>query len=374
MRICLPTGIFPPDIGGPASYVPRIARALTERGHAVEVITLSDAPQDDGQSPFAVRRIPRGMARLPRMVKTITLIAEAARRAQVIFANGLFIEAVLARVLAPRPLVMKVVGDWAWERATLNRQTEDGLEDFQTRRQKLRVEMVKWLRAWVTRRAQSVIVPSHFLADIVAQWGVARERIEVIYNSPDLAAAQNINLPPFDGMTIIVVGRLVPHKGIVPLLRVISTIPRVRLIIAGEGPSRDALEKETAGLGLRSCVIFLGSQSREAVAGLLGQANLMVLNSTYEGLPHVVLEAFAAGTPVLATRVGGTPEVVEHGVSGWLVSSGDEAELGRAIRLLLEDPALREQLREGGRHTLEERFRWDTLVEGTSAVLEGHTK
>jgi glycosyltransferase involved in cell wall biosynthesis len=266
------------------------------------------------------------------------------------------------------------VGDWAWERASLNRQTEDGLEVFQTRRQNLRLEMVKWLRAWVTRRAQHVIAPSHFLADIVAQWGVARERVSVIYNAPDLAAAQNINLPPFGGMTLIVVGRLVPHKSIVPLLRVISTIPRVRLLIAGEGPSRDALEKETAGLGLQSRVIFLGSQSREAVAGLLGQANLMVLNSTYEGLPHVVLEAFAAGTPVLATRVGGTPEVVEHGVSGWLIPSGDEAELGRAIRLLLEDPALRERLREGGRRTLEERFRWETLVEHTLAVLEEHAK
>ncbi|MCX6026402.1 MAG: glycosyltransferase family 4 protein [Chloroflexi bacterium] len=374
MRICLPTGIFPPDIGGPASYVPRIAKALVERGHAVEVITLSDAPHDDTPYPFVVQRIPRGMARLPRMARTIARIAQAARRAEVVFANGLFIEAVLARGLVRRPLVMKVVGDWAWERATLNRQTEDGLEGFQTRRQRPRIEMVKSLRAWVTRRAQYVIVPSRFLADIVAQWGVARERVSVIYNAPDLAAAQNIELPPFGGMTLTVVGRLVPHKGIVPLLRVISTIPSVRLLIAGEGPSRDALEKETAGLGLQSRVIFLGSQSREAVAGLLGQANLMVLNSTYEGLPHVVLEAFAAGTPVLATRVGGTPEVVEHGVSGWLISSGDEAELGRAVRLLLEDPALRDRLREGGRRMLTQRFRWETLVEQTLAVLEGHTK
>jgi glycosyltransferase involved in cell wall biosynthesis len=100
----------------------------------------------------------------------------------------------------------------------------------------------------------------------------------------------------------------------------------------------------------------------------------MVLNSTYEGLPHVVLEAFAAGTPVLATRVGGTPEAVAHGVSGWLIPSGDEAELGRAIRLLLEDSALRDRLREAGRRLLTQRFRWETLVEQTLAVLEGHTK
>jgi glycosyltransferase involved in cell wall biosynthesis len=371
MRICLPTGIFPPDIGGPASYVPRIVRALTERGHAVEVITLSDAPQDDEQYPFAVRRIPRGMTRLLRMARTIARITQAARRAEVIYANGLFIEAVLARALVRRPLVMKVVGDWAWERATLNHRTSDSVEDFQRRRQHARDEAVKRLRAWVTRRASRVIVPSRYLADIVAGWGVARERIDVVYNAPDLAPERHVELAPHAGKTIAVVGRLVPHKGIGPLLRAAGTIPDVRVIVAGDGPLRDALEGESGRLGLQSRVLFLGSVSREQVAGLLRQSNLLVLNSTYEGLPHVVLEAFVAETPVLATRVGGTPEVVEHGVSGWLIPSEDEAELGRAMRMLLEDPALCNRLREGGRRVLAQRFRWEALVEQTQAVLEG---
>jgi glycosyltransferase involved in cell wall biosynthesis len=374
MRICLPTGIFPPDIGGPASYVPRIVKALVERGHEVQVITLSDKPHDDTHYPFIVQRIPRGMARLPRMAKTIARIARAERRAEVVYANGLFIEAVLARGLVRRPLVLKVVGDWAWERATLNRQTEDGLEDFQTRRQRPRVEAVKRLRAWVTRKAQHVIVPSQYLADIVCGWGVARERVTVIYNAPDLAAARDTPLPQFDGSTIVTIGRLIPLKRIDSILRAIASLPRTRLVVAGDGPSRDGLEREAADLGLQSRAIFVGTVSREAVAGLLQRSDLLVLNSTHEGLPHVVLEAFAAGTPVLATRVGGTPEAVAHGVSGWLIPSGDEAELGRAIRLLLEDSALRDRLREGGQRMLTQRFRWETLVEQTLAVLEGHTK
>lgn len=374
MRICLPTGIFPPDIGGPASYVPRIAKALVERGHAVEVITLSDTPHDDTPYPFVVQRIPRGMARVPRMARTIARIAQAARRAEVVFANGLFVEAVLACGLVRRPLVTKVVGDLAWERATLNRQTADGLEDFQRRRQNLRVEMVKWLRAWVTRRAQHVIVPSRYLAGIVCGWGVARARVAVIYNAPDLAPARDTLLPQFDGSTIVTIGRLIPLKRIDAIMRAIASSPRTRLVIAGDGPSRDGLQRAAADLGLQSRATFLGAVSREAVAGLLQRSDLLVLNSTHEGLPHVVLEAFAAGTPVLATRVGGMPEVVEHGVSGWLIPSGDEAELGRAIHVLLEDPALRERLREGGRRRLTQRFRWDTLVEETLAVLEGHTK
>ncbi len=370
MRICLPTGIFPPDIGGPASYVPRISGALTERGHTVRVITLSDAPQDDSRFPFAVDRIPRGMARLPRMAKTIAAIARAARTADVVFANGLFIEAVLARAFARRPLVMKVVGDWAWERATLNHRTQDPPEDFQRRRQRPRDEAVKRLRAWVTRRARKVIVPSQFLAEVVIAWGVARERIAVIYNAPETTGAQATGLPPFTGQTIVTVGRLIPLKRVDMLLRVLGSLPGVRLVVAGEGPERAALESEAATLGLGSRAVFLGAVTPAAVAGLLRASDLFVLNSIHEGLPHVVLEAFAAGTPVLATRVGGTPEVVEHGVSGWLISSGDEAELERGLRMLLGDRALRERLREGGRRALQERFCWETLVEQTLGVLE----
>jgi glycosyltransferase involved in cell wall biosynthesis len=332
---------------------------------------LSDAHHENEQYPFAVRRIPRGMARLPRMARTITLIARAARRAEVVYANGLFIEAVLARALVRRPLVMKVVGDWAWERAMLNYRTSDSMEDFQRRPQQARDEAVKRLRAWVTRRASRVIVPSRYLAGIVAGWGVARERIEVVYNAPDLAPESHVELAQHAGKTIVVVGRLVPHKGIGSLLRVAGTIPDVRMIVAGDGPLRDALEGEAGRLGLQARVVFLGSVSREQVARLLRRSSLLVLNSTYEGLPHVVLEAFAAGTPVLATRVGGTPEVIEHGVSGWLIPSGDDAELGHAMRMMLEDPALCNRLREGGWRALTQRFRWDALVEQTQAVLEG---
>jgi glycosyltransferase involved in cell wall biosynthesis len=370
VRICVPTGIFPPDIGGPASYVPRISPALVERGHAVHVITLSDAPQDDRGYAFAVQRIPRGMARLPRMAKTIAAIAHAARTADVVFANGLFIEAVLARALSRRPLVMKIVGDWAWERATLNHRTQDNPEDFQLRRQTPRDEAVKWLRAWVTRRATHVIVPSRYLAEIVSAWGVERGRISVIYNALDVPSPQAIDVPGFVGKTLAVIGRLVPHKDIAPLIHAMKPIDGVRLLIAGDGPSRPNLERLTSDLGLESRVTFLGSLPSDKVAGLLGQSDLMVLNSTYEGLPHVVLEAFAAGTPVLATRVGGTSEVVEHAVSGWLIPPGDEAELGRALRMLLGDAALRQRLREGGRRALAERFRWETLVEQTLSVLE----
>jgi glycosyltransferase involved in cell wall biosynthesis len=245
VRICLPTGIFPPDIGGPASYVPRIARALVERGHTVQVITLSDAPQDDRRYPFAVERIPRGMARLPRMTKTIAAIARAARGADVIYANGLFIEAVLALALAPRPLVMKIVGDWAWERATLNIRTHDNREDFQRRRQRPQDEAIKRLRVRVTRRASQVIVPSRYLAEIVGAWGVERGRITVIYNSPDLAPAREPNLPAFEGSTIVTVARLIPLKRIDVLIRLMTSMPRVRLLVAAM--ARAARSKRSCG-------------------------------------------------------------------------------------------------------------------------------
>ncbi len=215
LRIVIPTGIFPPDIGGPASYVPRIAEALAARGHSLEVVTLADNPKIAGAFAFPVRRIRRGKARIPRMVETIHAIFQLARRSDLIYANGLFIEAAIAAALARKPLAMKVVGDWAWERARNQGALSPTLEKFQAERQSPRWEVVKLLRSGVSRRAGLIIAPSRYLAGIISAWGVPGRKIETIYNAvevlPDVPPAA---LPPFRGRTLITVARLVPWKGL----------------------------------------------------------------------------------------------------------------------------------------------------------------
>jgi glycosyltransferase involved in cell wall biosynthesis len=370
MRIVIPTGIFPPDIGGPASYVPRIAAALAARGHAVEVVTLADAPAAGGEYPFPVRRIPRGMARIPRMIRTIDLIRRLARRADLVYANGLFIEAAFATALAGRPLVMKIAGDWAWEQARNHGAGDPLLEDFQRRRQPLRWEAVKALRSIVTRRAGLVIIPSRYFAGMVSAWRVPEDRLEIIHNAlMPLPESPPEKLPAFSGKTLVTAVRLIRLKRIDGMLELVRSRKDLRLVVAGDGPERENLERLARTLGIEDRVTFLGAVSPVRVAGLLKAADAFVLNSVSENFPHSVLEAFAAGAPVVAPATGGIPEAVTNNENGLLFPPDDSEGLKNAVARLFSEPGLRAALVEGGRQTLRRRFQWDALVDRTEAAL-----
>jgi glycosyltransferase involved in cell wall biosynthesis len=370
LRIVLPTGIFPPDIGGPASYVPRIAEALAARGHSVEVVTLADDPAAEDAFPFPVQRIRRRMRRIPRMIETIQSVRSLARAADVIYANGLFIEAAIAAALAGKPLVMKVVGDWAWERASNQRIGDRDMLDFQNRRQPFRFELVKGLRSCVTRRADRVIVASRFFSGIVAGWGVPPERMEIISNAleplPDVPPAK---LPAFEGRTLAIAARLIPFKRIDELIRMVAARGDLRLLIVGDGPERVRLEQLAAELKIAERAIFTGSVPRGKVAAYLRAADALVVNSANETFSFSVLEGFAAGIPVIASNAGSIPELIADGENGLLFPPGDVNMLSKAVVRLFSEPGLRERITRAGRKAFEDRFPWESLVDQTEAVL-----
>ena len=371
MRICIPTGIFPPDIGGPATYVPAIGAALAERGHQVSVVTLSDVESaGDGRYPFPVHRIRRAQPRWRRMPLTARAIAHRARRADLVYANGLFIESAWAAWVTRKPLVIKIVGDWAWERAVGKGWLMDTIEQFQRRRYGPRVEALKALRALVTDRADLVLTPSRYLRHIVGGWGIDADRLHVIYNTEQPPPApEPAPLPPYEGSTVVTVGRLVPWKGVDRLLRVVADLPQVRLLVVGDGPERAFLESLAGSLDLEHRVIFTGRISRDKVPGYLCASDVFVLNSTYEGLPHIVLEAMQAGVPVIATDVGGTGELVQHGINGLLIRPDDDVELRSALQHLLTHPDRRLELVESGRQMATVDFSFSKMVSRTESLL-----
>lgn len=370
LKILLITGIFPPDIGGPATYVPSIAKGLVERGHSVTVLTLSDQlTQNDQQYPFLVIRLPRKMPKPWRQIKTMLQILKQGRAADLLFVNGLAFESVLANMVLRKPLVMKVVGDLAWERATTMGWVRDNFETFQEKRYSLKIEFLKWLRTWWTRRADRIITPSRYLAKWVAHWGVPEDRIAVIYN-----ALQRVNdirpatLPLETKVNAVTVGRLVPWKRVDRILEAIAQIRNMGLVIVGDGPERERLERMAWGLGLNDRVYFAGSRSKPETLSLMAACDLFVLNSTYEGLPHVVLEAMSLGLPVVATSVGGTPEVVQHRKNGILISPvGDD--LVATLRWLREDIETRHQLAKGAKETAKA-FAFVAMLDATERVLQ----
>src|SRR5205807_965372 len=123
---------FPPDHGGPASYVPKIAAALVHRGHEVEVICLSDQAQhDDALYRFKVRRIRRGLFWPARILLTVVTIWKRAWSNELIYVNGLGAESSIAAALAGRPAVHKIVGDYAWERAVGRSWFKGTIDEYQ---------------------------------------------------------------------------------------------------------------------------------------------------------------------------------------------------------------------------------------------------
>lgn len=370
MNVLVITGIFPPDIGGPATYVPAIGAELAKRGHRVSVLTLSDDTRSTDHSyPFAVERIPRAGFKPLRFLRVVAAILRRGQKADVIYVNGLALEAAAANLFLCRPLVQKIVGDWAWERASNKAWVRESFDEFQTRRHGFRVGLLKALRRFCARRADRLIVPSRYLARAVAGWGIAEKKIVVVYNAVEAPFTARGEVPLATPVKIVTVGRLVPWKQIDRLIEALAGCEQAGLVVVGDGPERARLEAIGRSCHASERLYFAGQKSKAETLALMAACDLFVLNSTYEGFPHVVLEAMSAGLPVVATAVGGTPELVRDGDNGILISPDGDGALAQTLAGLVAAPAERQRLAAAAKRTLKQ-FHPAQMIEQTQAVLQ----
>lgn len=375
MKIILATPLFPPEIGGPATYVKEIAERLRGKHDITVVAQATTAEPVEGVRLITVsKRFP-----LPvRLVLFTSTLWRAARRADVIYAQNAVaagLPAVIVGRLRGVPVVIKFVGDEAWERATQLRQTHKHLEEFLERPEgNLRIRLIMKLQGWVLRRVARVTTPSAYLAEaVIRTYRIPRERAVVNYN-----AAEKTEVLPFSGAPVphqmVATARLVEWKGIDGILRatklLLPEFPDARLIIAGDGPEEARLKTLARELGLGEHALFLGRVSRAETWHIRKTSQVYVLNSTYEGLPHTALTSFAAGIPMVATDIPGTNEAVYDGTTGLLVKRGDDAALAAAVARLFRDAALRETLAEGAQKLLREKFSWEAHLRGLENILQ----
>jgi glycosyltransferase involved in cell wall biosynthesis len=338
------TGIWPPDPGGPASHAPALAEFLRARGHGVEVVTTAAAAPEP--RAYAVHWVPRGSPL--RHARAAFHVRRRAAHADVVYATSMVRRAALGAALARRPLVVKLVSDEVFERARRSGRFEGTLDEFQVVGG-ARVRLLRRARDAALRRARHVLCPSAYLRELALGWGLAPERVSVLPNpAPDVPALEpreelraGLGL---DGAVLAFAGRLGPQKSLDVALEAIASVPGVTLAIAGDGPDRGALEQRARELGLDGRARFLGSMPRERVLRLFRAADASLLSSSWENFPHTVVEALAVGCPVIATSVGGVPEVVRDEENGLLVPPGDAAALAAAIDRYFGDEALRERL------------------------------
>ena len=346
MRIVIAAGIFPPDIGGPATYAAALADYLSARGHTVAVICYGTERQDAVDTPYTVHRVPRGMV-LITYGKYLVALWKLALRADCIYAQGPVaggIQSFLVSRLLARPYAVKVTGDYAWEQAVVRYKSTVSIDAFQRTSQgiPLSIRVIRLLQRWVVRHADQVVVPSTYLRTMVLGWCAPEKNVAVIFNAVSSVPMAHANEGSRRGINeplVLSVGRLVPWKGFSELIklwpRVLSRL-QAKLIIVGDGPQRSQLETIIEKMHLQSSCLLVGRKAADELANYYPAADLFVLNSGYEGFAHTILEAQAHGVVVAASLAGGNPEIVEHGVSGLLFSYNAADEIVDCITDLLQ--------------------------------------
>jgi glycosyltransferase involved in cell wall biosynthesis len=348
VKVLIVSGIWPPDVGGPASHAPEVASFLQARGHDVEVVTTADAPP--APRAYPVRAVPRSYPRGVRHYRGAALVHHRARENDVVYTTGMFGRSAAGASVARKPYVVKLTADPAFERSRRTGIVRGDVEEFQRGGGGPTAAVLRFARDVELRRAAHVFCPSAYLRDLAVTWGVEPAHVSVLPNPAPVVA----QLPPreelqqrfrLNGATIAFAGRLTAQKSLGRALEAVAANEGVQLVIAGEGPDRAPLEALARELGLGERVRFLGPQPRERIVELFRAADATILSSSWENFPHSVVEALAVGTPVLAMEAGGVAEVVRHGVNGLLVPAGDTEALGAAVRRYFSDAELRERLR-----------------------------
>lgn len=358
MHIVEVTQRYPPALGGVEIHVEAIAQALVGRGHRVEIVTtdlVRDSPFARGvgpwpPSPFPVRRhrsfrflpAPHGLGiAAPGMAWDLW-----ATDADVVHAHAFGMAptwfASVARRLGSRPLVIEPHADAG--------RGSSGSRAY-----------ARAIARLTLRPADRIVVQTRLEADLLTSLGAAADRLVLIPDGIDLTEFAGIpsdRPPPQAGATVLFVGRLyAEQKGLEPLVRAWALLPRelgLTLRIVGEDWGGRRLVRSLADeLGVLDRIVLTGPLDRPALLGEYARADLFVLPSLFEPYGIVLTEAMAAGLPIVASRVGGIPEVVAEGKNALLCPPGDPPALAAAIEQLARDPGLRAAFGRAGRTRVE---------------------
>lgn len=378
LKILIATGIFPPDIGGPATVLEALAHSLENNRFEVKILTYSDKVLNPEKN---INRVNRKQNLLLRYSKFFFKMLELSKWADITYVTdtysvGYF--AYLIKKITGQKYILRFAGDSAWETAVGRGWTTDYVIDFQDKTYNNRIEIIKGRRKKVLTHANNVIAVSRFIAELASKIGVDRNRIKVIYNSVDFItnnAEQAVDIRSKYGNKtrfIVTACRLTPWKGVDGIIRIIPELTKrtgeVHLLILGDGQELENLKKLATDLKVRKKVHFMGRVDHNKITGFFRESDLFILNTNYEGLSHTILEAMKAGVPIITTRVGGNPEVIEDNQTGLLVDYNNEKELLNAVVKIFTDDVLSESLKKNAKNKLK-KFSWLNTVNETVKLI-----
>lgn len=330
MRALLISGIYRPEIGGPATFVPALAQQLLSNGVPVEVITLKNSGAQTLIEPWEVSYVNRDQFLLIRMIKTFIAILRKSKSRDVIFANGLFQETALVLALVTRKSVAKIVGDPVWERAFNKGETTKSIVSFNEEKLRFKHKIQRVFLSWSLNRFDHITCPSLELERFIAEWGVNRP-IHFIPNGVGNIQKQQVETE-YD---LISVCRLVKWKNLDKLI-IANADSKTKLAIVGNGPEENNLKQIASSVN--SNVVFLGKLSTEQVINSLFKSKIFVLVSDYEGLSFSLLQAMACGLPAIVSNIQGNTDIIVDNQDGLVVNLQENFALAQSIQGLVNDP------------------------------------
>ncbi|MDO8495766.1 MAG: glycosyltransferase family 4 protein [bacterium] len=380
-KLLITTGIFPPDIGGPASFSMALGQRMgTKLGLTVLTYSSTLKIKSDKHLPFKVMRVWRKWPWFLRhLIYSFKVFGQMAKHDQVFVLNILNggLPAMIGKSFFKKKYTVRVVGDRAWEAAINKGKTFFMIDDWQKSRKKGWIGFLFKLQRKICLKADQIIVPSNYLSRIVQGWGVPENKIKVVYNGVDFSpsdlgreeARKKIGIP---GNILLSTGRLVAWKGFRMLIKVMPQLLRInqffRLVIAGDGPEFKVLRAMVKNMGLDKKVYLVGKKSHAELATYLAASEMYILNTGYEGFSHQLLEAMVAGVPVITTAVGGNREIIHQGENGFMIKYNDEFNLVEAIRTVWQTPELQQRFITEGKQAAEY-FNVDKMIEETIRTL-----
>lgn len=347
-KILVAAGIYPPDIGGPATYAKMLEEELPKSGISLVVI------------PFGtVRHLPKVF----RHIAFVFRLYKEVKECDLIYALdpvSVGIPVLVVSRLTRTPFLIRLGGDYAWEQGRIRFGLKMSLDEYtaNTEGRPLRVRFFAFLQSYVVKHAVYVVSPSEYLKKIILTWGVKDEKIKVIYSAlfplPVTESRDVIRKRlSYEGLVLVTAARLTPWKGVHVLIDIISKlseeIPELSLVIAGDGEARESLEKQAKELNIEHKIRFAGRLSKEALGAAIKGSDLFVYNTSYEGLPHQLLEVMELGVPIVTTNIPGNREVLNDGVEAILVNPDDQEALISSIKRVLQNQQLRDRLTQNAR-------------------------
>jgi glycogen(starch) synthase len=360
MRVLFWSELFWPRIGGAEIFGSKLVCALRDRGHEMIVVTRRDSgdlPAEEKYKGIPVFRFPFLTVLNDHDLDRILALRREVSDLKRTFAPDLVhvhncgpsvlfhldtIKAYPARSVVT--LIIEIVEELG--SAELLRRTMISAD-------------------WVTCKTAMMLAQA---CQVVPE---IRSRSSIIYNGIDIPTAVPGPLP-ITNPRLLCLGRLDTQKGfdlaVEAWISIVARFPQARLLIAGEGPERRALERQIAVLGLRETIDLIGWVNPDSVPSLINSATIVVMPSRWEGFPSVALQAAIMARPIVGTRVGGLTDIVVDRKTGFIVDSEDTKALGDAVISLLENSKQAAEMGKAGRHRVQKLFSWEECVDRYDAL------